>query len=186
MMPVERAERVTRAPEATRPADQGQYLIFRLGGEAFAIGILRIKEIIEYGHVTEIPLMPGVIRGVINLRGAVVPVIDLAARFGRKRAEPTRRTCIVIIEVRADDETHEVGVVVDSVRAVQEIADQDIEPAPAFGTKLRADFIQSMAKVDGKFVIILDVDRVFSAEEIALVKSDRLENAASAANGAEA
>lgn len=147
--------------------EQGQYLTFMLGGEVFAIGILHIKEIIEYGSLTTVPMMPDYIRGVINLRGAVVPVVDLSARFGRKSAEVTKRTCIVIIEVMNEDVQQVIGVVVDMVNEVLEITAAEIEPGPSFGAKIRADFIRGMGKVDGKFVIILDVDKVLSVEELA-------------------
>jgi len=147
-----------------------QYLTFLLGGEVFAIGILVIKEIIEYGNVTTVPMMPGFVRGVINLRGSVVPVIDLGARFGRKAVQQTRRTCIVIIEVDADGERQDVGVVVDAVNAVVEIASDQIEPAPAFGARIRSDFIQGMGKVADKFVIILNADKVLSTDDVALLK----------------
>jgi len=150
--------------------ERNQYLTFLLGGEMFAIGILNIKEIIEYGSLTEVPMMPEFIRGVINLRGAVVPVLDLSARFGRKRTEVTRRTCIVIIEVETNEEKHDVGVVVDSVSEVLEIAGGEIEPAPSFGTKIRADFIHGMGKVNGKFVIILSVNNVLSLDDLALLE----------------
>jgi purine-binding chemotaxis protein CheW len=150
--------------------EQNQYLTFLLGGEMFAIGILNIKEIIEYGSLTEVPMMPEFIRGVINLRGAVVPVVDLSARFGRKRTEVTRRTCIVIIEVETDGEKHDVGVVVDSVSEVLEIPGGEIEPAPSFGARIRADFIQGMGKVNGKFVIILSVNNVLSLDDLALLE----------------
>ena len=153
--------------------DQHQYLLFVLGGEAYAIGILQIKEIIEYGQLTEVPMMPEVIRGVINLRGAVVPVIDLSSRFGKGCSQITRRTCIVIIEVSVEGERHDVGVIVDGVTAVLEITAKDIEPPPAFGAKLRTDFIAGMGKVEGKFVIILEVDRVLSLEEISQVVASR-------------
>ncbi|WP_374484738.1 chemotaxis protein CheW [Zoogloea sp.] len=148
----------------TSPA---QYLTFLLGGEMFAVGILNIKEIIEYGTVTEIPMVPPFIRGVINLRGAVVPVIDLASRFGGKRSEVSRRTCIVIIELTENDERQDVGVVVDAVSEVLEIPASEIEPPPSFGAKIRADFIKGMGKVNGKFVILLEVEKVLSVDEIA-------------------
>jgi purine-binding chemotaxis protein CheW len=149
--------------------EEGQYLTFTLGKEMFAIGILNIKEILEYGNLTEVPMMPEFIRGVINLRGAVVPVVDLSARFGGKPSEETKRTCIVIIEVHAEEERQDIGIVVDAVSEVLEIPDSEIEPAPAFGAKIRADFIQGMGKVKGKFVIILDVDKVLSVDELAMV-----------------
>lgn len=150
--------------------DQQQYLTFMLGGETFAIGILAIKEIIEYGNLTEVPMMPEYIRGVINLRGSVVPVVDLSARFGRKSAQLTRRTCIVIIEVASDEEKQVVGVVVDAVNEVLEIPQEQIEPPPAFGAKIRTDFIRGMGKVDSKFVIILNVGNVLSIDDLALLE----------------
>lgn len=149
--------------------EQAQYLTFVLGKEVFAIGILSIKEILEYGQVTSVPMMPEFIRGVINLRGAVVPAVDLAARFGGRPTEVTKRTCIVIIEVAGEESRLEVGVVVDAVSAVLEIPDSEIEPPPSFGAKIRTDFIKGMGKVDGKFVIILDVDKVLSVEDMMLV-----------------
>lgn len=154
---------------ASEEADQ--YLTFLLGGEMYAIGILRIKEIIEYGHLTTVPMMPTFIRGVINLRGAVVPVVDLSARFGRQASQVTRRSCIVIIEASTGEETQDVGVVVDSVSEVLEIPATEIEPAPSFGARIRADFIQGMGKIDGKFVILLDVDKVLSVDEMAMLSA---------------
>ncbi|MBI5272201.1 MAG: purine-binding chemotaxis protein CheW [Burkholderiales bacterium] len=148
--------------------EPAQYLTFTLGAEMFAIGILHIKEIIEYGTLTAVPMMPGFVRGVINLRGAVVPVIDLASRFGGRPSEPTRKTCIVIVELRLPGgDTRVLGAVVDAVSAVLEIGRADIEPAPSFGTRIRTDFIAGMAKVGGRFVILLDVDRVLSMDEMA-------------------
>ena len=146
-----------------------QYLTFTLGGEMFAVAILNVKEIIEYGSVTEIPMMPGFIRGVINLRGAVVPVVDLSCRFGGKSSQVARRTCIVILELEQEDQRHDLGIMVDAVSEVLDIARADIEPPPSFGAKIRTDFISGMGKVNGKFVIILDADRVLSVEEIAML-----------------
>ena len=150
-------------------ADQGpqQYLTFSLSSEMFAVGILHVKEIIEYGNLTEIPMMPPFIRGVINLRGSVVPVVDLAARFGGHRTEISKRTCIVIIEIADGDLRQDIGIVVDAVSEVLEIPGSEIEPPPSFGAKIRADFIFGMGKVAGKFVIILNIDKVLSVEEIA-------------------
>lgn len=146
-----------------------QYLTFKVTGELFGIAIASIKEIIEYRAPTDVPMMPGYMRGIINLRGRVVPVIDLAVRFGRARTEETRRTCIVILEVEQQGERHDIGVVVDAVIAVLEIADADIEPAPSFGAKLRTDFISGMGKVEEKFVILLDIGKVLSVEELSLL-----------------
>jgi purine-binding chemotaxis protein CheW len=147
----------------TEPA---QYLTFMLGGEIFAIGILGVKEIIEYHNITPVPMMPDCVRGVINLRGAVVPVMDLLARFGKTSSETTKRTCIVIVEVEAEGERQVIGVVVDAVNEVLDIAPADIEPAPAFGARIRTDFIHGMGKVKGKFVILLDADKVLSLDEL--------------------
>jgi purine-binding chemotaxis protein CheW len=154
------------AGNASQEEQQRQYLTFMLSGEIFAIGILSIKEIIEYGNLTEVPRMPEFIRGVINLRGAVVPVIDLGSRFGKHASSVSRRTCIVIIEVIHEDEQQVVGVMVDAVNEVLDIPSSEIEPAPSFGAKIRADFIRGMGKVDGKFVIILNVDHVLSMDEM--------------------
>lgn len=157
-----------RLPGAADNSPQ-QYLTFSLGGEVFALGILNVKEIIEFGNITEIPMMPAFIRGVINLRGAVVPVIDLSARFGGAASTVSRRTCIVIVELGSGEDRQDLGVIVDAVNEVLEIPRGDIEPPPSFGAKIRADFILGMGKVEGAFVIILNVDRVLSTEEIAML-----------------
>ena len=145
-----------------------QYLTFLLAQESFAIGILAIREIIEYQGVTEVPMMPACVRGVINLRGAVVPVVDLQARFGRPSSVVTKRTCVVIVEADSGDGERQVmGLVVDAVNEVIDIAPADIEPAPAFGARIRNDFIRGVGKVRGRFVLLLDVDRALSIDEIA-------------------
>lgn len=146
-----------------------QYLTFSLGQEMFAIGILDIREIIEYRGITTVPMVPAFVRGVINLRGAVVPVIDLAARFGRPSSEITRRTCIVIIELDNEGEQQVLGIVVDAVSAVLEIPDSQIEPAPAFGARIRTDFIAGMGKVDERFVILLNTQNVLAVDEMAML-----------------
>lgn len=161
------ATRNAAAPQLAAATEARQYLTFQLGGEMYAVGILNVKEIIEYGQVTEIPMMPKVIRGVINLRGAVVPVVDLAARFGGTQTTVGRRTCIVIVELQSDGQRQDVGVVVDAVSEVIEIPASEIEPAPSFGARIRADFIDGMGKIGGRFVIILNTDRVLSVDEIA-------------------
>lgn len=166
------------ASSGTRALQEAQqYLTFMLGGEAFAIGILRIKEIIEYTGLTSVPMMPACVRGVINLRGAVVPVLDLSARFGRKPTSITRRTCIVIVEVDSDGERQDIGVTVDAVTAVVDIPNADIEPAPSFGAGIRADMIRGMGKIDSRFVIILDMDCVLSEREIAEMAEECLATA---------
>ncbi|SDB11322.1 purine-binding chemotaxis protein CheW [Pseudomonas sp. NFACC23-1] len=161
MNPLNKVERAGGAGQVR------QYLTFTLAGEQFAVGTLSVKEIIEYGQLTSVPMMPPSIRGVINLRGAVVPVIDLGARFGGRQAEVGRRTCIVILEVDHSDEQQVIGVLVDAVNEVLEIAPADIEPPPAFGAHIRTDFILGMGKVEGRFVILLDIARVLSVDELA-------------------
>lgn len=158
-----------QADMAVNEEGQSQFLTFQLAGEMFAIPILNIKEIIEYGTLTTVPMMPPFIRGVINLRGSVVPVIDLAVRFGRKSTAITRRTCIVIIEIEFEDARQDVGVMVDTVNEVLEIPQTEIEQPPSFGARIRADFIQGMGKINGKFVIILDVNQVLSIDEMAML-----------------
>ena len=158
------------APPATHHAallENSQYLTFSLAGEMYAVGILNVKEIIEYGNLTEIPMMPSFIRGVINLRGAVVPVIDLAARFGAPPSTAQRRTCIVILEIPQEDGKHDLGIMVDAVSEVLEIPAAAIEPSPAFGARIRTDFIAGMGKLNNRFVIILDIQRVLSVDEMA-------------------
>jgi purine-binding chemotaxis protein CheW len=146
-----------------------QYLTFTLKEEMYAIGILHIKEILEYNNVTPVPMMPNFIKGVINLRGAVVPVVDLAARFGGQQSSIVKRTCIVIIEIANEEGIQDIGVMVDAVSEVIEISRSNIEPAPAFGAQIRADFIQGMGKINSKFVIILQVDKVLSVDEMSMV-----------------
>ena len=168
----QRSAAMPTTPVQERPLQASQYLTFALGGEMFAVGILNVKEIIEYGNLTQIPLMPSFIRGVINLRGSVVPVIDLAARFGGAPSTPGRRSCIVIVEVRGNDSVrHDIGVLVDAVSEVLDIPPAEIEPPPSFGAQIRADFIFGMGKVGGKFVVILDIDQLLSADEIAQISA---------------
>ena len=155
---------------AAAPAERReQYLAFTLGGETFAMDIRSIREVIQFGGITQVPLMPPFIRGVINLRGSVVPVIDLCVRFGRPATEVANRTCIVLLELREgeSDATAELGVIVDTVSEVLSIGESEIEPAPAFGNDLRTDFIAGVAKVADRFVILLDVNHVLSVDELA-------------------
>lgn len=151
--------------------DVQQYLTFSLSGEMYAMRILNVKEIIEYGQLTEVPMMPGFIRGVINLRGAVVPVIDLSSRFGSHATQVGKRTCIVIAELADSESQPDVGVMVDAVSEVIDIASTEIEPAPSFGAQIRTDFIDGIGKVGGKFVILLNVQKVLSIEEMVTLAS---------------
>jgi purine-binding chemotaxis protein CheW len=149
-----------------------QYLSFRLGDETFGLGILAVREIIEYGGMTDVPMMPPCVRGVINLRGAVVPVLDLAARFGRAPATIGRRSCIVIVESGMPLEQQVLGLLVDAVHAVLDIDPGQIEPPPSFGAGLRNDFIKGIGKVNGKFVILVNLESVLNVPEIAAMAGD--------------
>ena len=144
-----------------------QYLTFTLGAEVFAMDIRTVREIIQHGPMTSVPLMPDFVRGVINLRGAVVPVIDLQARFGRPAASVGKKTCVVIFDAMREGERVELGLMVDAVSEVIDIAADQIEPPPDFGTAVRRDFIRGMGKVAGRFVIILEPDRAFDVNEMA-------------------
>ncbi len=152
----------------TEPAavEQSQYLTFRLAGEEYAIGILRVKEILEYGIITKVPQTPPSIPGVINLRGSVVPVVDLAGKFGLPPSPVTKRTCIIIVEADLDGTRTVMGVLADAVSQVMDLAPEDIEPPPTFGTAVRVDYLQGMGKLGKKFVLLLNVDRILSAPEL--------------------
>ena len=153
-------------PAAT---DQSQYLSFYLAGEEYAIGILQAKEILEYDTLTRVPQTPPAIRGVINLRGSVVPVVDLAVKFGLPPTAISKRTCIVIVEVDLAGQRTVMGLLADAVSQVMDLAPTDIEPPPPFGTAVRVDYLQGMGKVGKKFVLLLDVDRVLAAPELQAV-----------------
>ena len=139
---------------------------FVLCDEMFAIGIHHIREIIEYEEITTVPMMPVFVRGIINLRGAVVPVIDLSARFGRPLSDIKPGTCIAILSIEGADELSLLGILLDGVREVVEIPLDAIEPPPAFGTRLRSEFIQGITTVAGRFVILLDVQKALSVGEL--------------------
>ena len=142
--------------------EQTQYLSFQLAGEEYAVSILRVKEIIEYGTLTKVPQTPPSIRGVINLRGRVVPVMDLALKLGIGPSPITPRSCIIILEVDLDSERVVMGVIADIVNQVIELLPDDILPAPAFGARIRVDFVRGMGKAGSKFVLILDIDKVLA------------------------
>ncbi|KPF47868.1 hypothetical protein IP87_10955 [beta proteobacterium AAP121] len=157
---------------STAPNDTAaQFLTFALGEEVFAMDIRTVREIIQHGPMTTVPLMPSFVRGVINLRGAVVPVIDLHARFGRPPARVGKKTCIVIFDAMRQidglNERVELGLMVDAVSEVIDIPAAQIEPPPNFGTTVRRDFIRGMGKVGARFVIILEPDRAFDVAEMA-------------------
>ena len=145
-----------------------QYLTFRLEEEIFGLDVGKVREILDMTTITKIPRTPEFLRGVINLRGNVVPVVDMRLKFGLPTVDNTVDTCIVVTEVSLEGETTVLGALVDSVQEVFELEPGQIEPAPRIGTRLRTEFIQGMGKRDGKFIMLLDVDRVFSSDELSL------------------
>ena len=147
-----------------------QYLTFKLEDEVFALDIAKVREVLEYTTVTKVPRTPDFMCGVINLRGGVVPVVNMRLKFGMPDAEKTVNTCIIIVEVTIDGETTVLGALADSVQEVMDLEPDQIEPAPKIGTRLNTDFIKGMGKHDNKFIMILDIDKVFSADELALVQ----------------
>jgi len=147
-----------------------QYLTFTLGEDVFAIDVTMAREVLDVCDVTRVPQVPEYMLGVINLRGSVVPVIDMRRKFGMPAAEKTRDSCIVVVEVDVDGESVVVGALADSVREVLDLTPDQIEPPPRIGTRLKTEFIKGMGNLDDRFVIILDINRVFSAEELALVQ----------------
>ncbi|MGK5092007.1 chemotaxis protein CheW [Deltaproteobacteria bacterium TL4] len=148
-----------------------QYLTFILDDEIFAVDISKVREVLEYTAVTKVPRVPEFIRGVINLRGNVVPVVDLRLNFGMSLTKRTINTCIIIVEVTINDEALVLGALADSVKEVIDMDPEQIEPPPKIGTKLRTEFIKGMGKYNDDFVIILDIDRVFSVDELSIVQN---------------
>jgi purine-binding chemotaxis protein CheW len=147
-------------------ADTRQYLTFRLGTEVFAMDVSNVREILEFTTVTKVPKMPDYMKGAINLRGSVVPVLDMRLKFGLSASEKTVHTCIVVVEVAVEGETTVIGALVDSVQEVFELEPEQIEPPPRIGTHMKTEFIKGMGKRDDGFIIVLDVDKVFSSEEL--------------------
>jgi len=152
---------------ATKEAvEQQQYLTFLLAGEEYAISILQVKEIIEYDTVTTVPKTPKWIRGVINLRGSVVPVVDLGVKFGMEERAVTKTSCIVIIETQFEGNGAVIGIVADAVSQVMDLAAEDIRTVPEFGTRIKVDYLLGMAQLGKKFALLLDVDKVLSTDEL--------------------
>jgi purine-binding chemotaxis protein CheW len=148
-----------------------QYLTYKLGDEIFALDITKVREVLDFTTVTKVPRTPDFMRGVINLRGSVVPVVDLRLKFGMSKTEKTVNTCIIITEVTVDDDTTILGALADSVQEVLDLEPDHIEPAPKIGTRLNTEFIKGMGKHNDQFIIILDVDKVFSTNELAMVQA---------------
>jgi len=148
-----------------------QYLTYTLADEVFALDIGKVREVLDFTTVTKVPNMPDYMRGVINLRGSVVPVVDLRRKFGMSATEKTVNTCVIIAEVSVDGDTTVMGALADAVQEVVDLEPHQIEPAPKIGTKLRTEFIRGMGKHNNRFIIILDIDKVFSVDEVSLVEA---------------
>ncbi|MGO9862784.1 MAG: chemotaxis protein CheW [Terriglobales bacterium] len=178
-------------PQTKEAVEQQQYLTFLLCGEEYAINILRVKEIIGYDTVTTVPKTPKWVRGVINLRGNVVPVVDLAVRFGLADRQVTKTTCIVIVDGQVDGQNTLIGVMADAVSQVMDVAAGDLQEVPTFGTRIKVDYLQGMVQLGKKFVLLLDIDKVLSADEVqdltaAATKLTEAEDNATSPNLAEA
>ncbi len=154
----------------TTRAREGKYLTFSLDKEEYGIGILQIKEIIGMMTITPVPQTPEFVKGVINLRGKVIPVVDLRLRFGMEATDYTERTCIIVVEMTGKSGTVQIGIVVDAVSEVLNIKGDEIEDTPTFGTKLNTEYILGMAKMEGGVKILLDINKVLSAQEIAALQ----------------
>jgi purine-binding chemotaxis protein CheW len=147
-----------------------QCLTFKLAEETYAVDVGKVKEVLDFTKITKVPKTPEFMRGVINLRGSVVPVVDMRLKFGMSVTEKTVNTCIIVMEVNLDNETVVIGALADSVQEVIDLEPGQIEPAPKIGTRINTEFIKGMGKHDDEFLIILDIDKVFSMEEITQVK----------------
>ena len=147
-----------------------QYLTFKLEDEVFALDISKVREVLDFTAVTKVPETAEFMLGVINLRGSVVPVVDMRLKFGMNRTEATVNTCIIIVEIEIDSETTILGALADSVQEVMDLDPDQIEPPPRIGARMKTKFIKGMGKRDSRFIIILDIDKVFSADELAMAQ----------------
>jgi len=150
-------------------AKAGKYLTFNLGSEEYGIEILKVREIIGLMNITAVPCTPNYVRGVINLRGKVISVVNLRTKFGMESAEDTEETCIIVMDVSRNGDMLQIGILVDSVSEVLDISKEDIEDTPSFGTNLDTDFILGMAKSKGSVKILLNIDMVLGTEELARI-----------------
>ncbi len=160
--------------------DASQFLTFSLGEDVFAIDVIMAKEVLDFAEVTRVPQTPDYMLGVINLRGSVVPVVDMRLKFGMEDKEKTRDSCIIVVEVDVEGEPVTVGALADSVQEVKEMDESQIEPPPRIGTRLNTEFIKGMGNLGDKFVIILDINKVFSADDLAFAQSVGEESEAAA------
>lgn len=159
-------------------SNANQYLTFTLDSEQYAIGVAKVREVLEYTKITKLPRTAVFMKGIINLRGAGVPVIDLRLKFGLPETPITKDTSIIVMEVESQDGPVIVGALADAVHEVVDIEEKAIEPAPRFGTRLAAEFIRGVGKKDDLFIILLDIDRIFNAEEISVLTAGKEESEA--------
>ena len=172
--PLNREPIAIKIPEATdmdekQSKNLNQYLTFTLDKELYAMDIAKVREVLEYTDITRVPRTPEFLRGVINVRGRAVPVVDMRLKFGLTRTERTVNTCIIITEVDVDGESTVLGALADSVREVFDLEPDQIEPAPRLGTRIKTEFIEGMGKQGDEFIIILNIDKIFSADELSVV-----------------
>ena len=157
-------------PYSSESAEMSQYLTFIVAGEKLAVEILDVKELIEVSHMTKVPMTPDFIRGVINLRGSVIPVVDMSARLGKSISHLSKRSCILLVDVPGEHEKQTIGMLVDEVNEIVEVDQQSIQPPPNFGAEIRTDFIKAMGSIEGEFIILLAIERVLSVSELSMVK----------------
>lgn len=160
---------------STNINDVRPYLTFTLDKELFAVDVAKVREVLDYTTITKIPRTPEFMRGVINLRGSVVPVMDLRLKFGMSKTENTINTCIIVLEIHSENESIILGALADSVQEVFELEPSQIEPPPKIGTRFRAEFLKGMGKRDEEFIMILDIDKVFTTEELESVQDSNID-----------
>lgn len=168
MNQVETGEKVETS--RTLLARAGKYLTFRLAEEAYGLSIMKVQEIIGMMKITRVPRVPAFIRGVVNLRGRVIPVVDLRLKFGLEQIESTERTCIIVLQIKKGDQEITVGVLVDEVSEVMDLIDDQVEPPPTFGTQVNAGFLIGVGKVEEKVLMLLDIDKVLTTDEMTNMK----------------
>ncbi len=166
-----------KTPETMEITETAQYLSFKLDDEVFALGISQVREVMDFTTITKIPEMPEFMLGVINLRGSVVPVVDMRLKFGMPPTERKVNTCIIIVEIEIEGEKTILGALADSVEEVLELDPEHIEPSPRIGTRLQLRFIKGMGKRDNRFIIILDINKIFSADELAVTQDHGIDMA---------
>ena len=150
--------------------DSVQYLAFKLADEVYAVDVAKVREILDFPPITKVPRTPEFMRGVINLRGSVVPVVDMRLKFGMSKTEKSVNTCIIVVEAMLDNDLTTIGALADSVQEVIELDQNSIEPPPRMGSRLKVEFLKGMGKIGDNFLMLLDIDKVFSTDELTMFK----------------